>query len=89
VQRGVRRSRVDVPQQSLSLFDGDTTLQDLGVTLLVEFSLNDDKGLSVACKPSGLCLIRRDHHMDEAIEVRDPPVKQGGWALPLDPRRSP
>jgi hypothetical protein len=39
-------STVDILQQSPPLFDGDAALQDLGVTLLVEFSLNDDKGLT-------------------------------------------
>jgi hypothetical protein len=39
---------VDVPQQPLSLLDGDATLQDHGVALLIELSLNNDEGLSVA-----------------------------------------
>jgi hypothetical protein len=36
-------------------------LQDLGVTLLVELPLDDDEGLSVACEPSGLHLVSREH----------------------------
>jgi hypothetical protein len=39
------------------------------VTLLVEFSLNDDKGLSAAHKPSGLHFICLEDLTDEAIEI--------------------
>jgi hypothetical protein len=67
---------VDVPQQPLSLLDGDAMLQDLGVTLLVEFFLNDGKGLSAARKPSGLCFIHREDLTDEAIKIGNPPVGQ-------------
>jgi hypothetical protein len=79
--KGPRRSVVstdpvvDVPQQPLSLLDGDAALQDLGVTLLVEFSLNDDKGLSAMRKPLGLCLVYWEQLADEVIEVREPLVK--------------
>jgi hypothetical protein len=38
---------VDIIQQSLPLFDRDAVLQDLGVASLVEFSFNNDEGLSV------------------------------------------
>jgi hypothetical protein len=47
------------------------------VTLFVEFSLNDDEGLSMAGEPSDLCLVHQEHFTDEAIEVRDPLVRRG------------
>jgi hypothetical protein len=62
---------VDILQQSLSLLDGDAMLEDLGVTLLIEFSLDDDKGLSLARKPLGLYPVHREHLADDVIEVRD------------------
>jgi hypothetical protein len=46
------------------------------VTLFVKFFLDDDKRLSTVHEPSGLRLIRWEHLMDEAIEVRDPLVRQ-------------
>jgi hypothetical protein len=64
-------------------------LEDLGVTLLIEFSLDDDKGLILAHKPSGLYPIHREHLADDVIEVRDSPVMQGGQTLPLVPCRTP
>jgi hypothetical protein len=62
---------VDILQQPLSLLDGDAMLEDLGVTLLIEFSLDDDKGLSLARKPLGLYPVHREHLADDVIEVRD------------------
>jgi hypothetical protein len=47
------------------------------VTLFVKFSLDDDERLSVARESSGLYLIRRERLTDEAIEERDPSVRQG------------
>jgi hypothetical protein len=67
---------MDVPQQPPSLLDGDAALQDLGVTLLVEFSLNDDKGLSMAHKPSGLHFICPEDLTNEAIKIGNHPVGQ-------------
>jgi hypothetical protein len=48
---------VDVFQQPPPLFGRDAVLQELGVTLFVEFSLNDDEGLSMAGEPSDLYLV--------------------------------
>jgi hypothetical protein len=67
---------MDVPQQPLSLLDGDATLQDLGVALLVELSFNNDEGLSVARELSSLSLVRREDLTDEVVEIRDPPIGQ-------------
>jgi hypothetical protein len=47
------------------------------VTLFVKFSLDDDERLSMVLESSGLYLIRQEQLMDEAIEVRDPSVRQG------------
>jgi hypothetical protein len=49
------------------LFGRDAALQDLGVTLSIKFSLDDDEGLHAMREPLGLCLIRREHLADEAI----------------------
>jgi hypothetical protein len=67
---------VDVPQQSLSLLSGDAMLQDLGMTLSIEFSLNDDEGLSAPREPLSLHLIGCEHLTDEVIEVRYSPIGQ-------------
>jgi hypothetical protein len=67
---------MDVPQQPLSLLDGDATLQDLGVALLVELSFNNDEGLSVARELSSLCLVRREDLANEVVKIRDPPIGQ-------------
>jgi hypothetical protein len=48
---------VDVFQQPPPLFGRDAALQELGVTLFVEFSLNDGEGLSMVGEPSDLCLV--------------------------------
>jgi hypothetical protein len=56
---------MDVLQQPPPLFGRDAALQDLGLTLLVKFSLDDDEGLSAACEPSSLRLIHREHLTDE------------------------
>jgi hypothetical protein len=58
------------------LFDRDATLQDLGVTPLVELPLNDDEGLSAACESSGLRLVSRVHLAKEVVEIRHPPVRR-------------
>jgi hypothetical protein len=58
---------MDILQQLLPMFGRDTTLQDLGVTPLVELLLDDDGGLSTACKPSGLHLVNREHLAQEVV----------------------
>ena len=50
---------MDIAQQKLPLFDGDTELQDPAVALFVEFTLYKNEGLGVTCEPSTLCLVRR------------------------------
>jgi hypothetical protein len=50
------------------------------VTLLVKFSLDDEKGLSTVRELLGLHLIYQEHLMDEAIAVRDLQLGKG-----LDP----
>jgi hypothetical protein len=44
------------------------------VNPFVELPLDDDEGLSAACKLSGLYLISRQHHVEEIVEIRRPPV---------------
>jgi hypothetical protein len=70
------RPAVDVPQQLLSLLDGVATLQDLVVALLVELSFNNDEGLSAVRESSGLHLVHQEGLVDEAVERRDPPIRQ-------------
>jgi hypothetical protein len=77
VWRGVHRSRHGYPLAVPPLFGRDATLQDLGVTLLVKLSLEDNEGLSMVREPLGLRLIRQEHLTDEAIKVRGPLVKRG------------
>ena len=50
---------MDIAQQTLPLFDGDTALQDPGVALLIEFALNKDKRLGTSYEPPSLHLVRR------------------------------
>ena len=50
---------MDITQQLLPLFDGDATLQDLGVALPVELTLNKDKGLGAMREPPSLHFIHR------------------------------
>ena len=45
---------MDIAQQSLPLFYGDTTLQDPGVASPVELALNKDKGLGATREPLSL-----------------------------------
>ena len=61
---------MDVFQQVLPLLSGDATLQDSGVAVLVELPFDDDEGLGATHEPSGLCLVGREHLMEEAIEIR-------------------
>ena len=65
---------MDVFQQVLSLVGGDATLQDSSVAALVELPFDDDEGLGVMREPSGLCLVSREHLVEEAIEIRCSPV---------------
>jgi hypothetical protein len=46
------------------------------VALLIELSLNNDEGLSVARESLGLCLIHQEGLADEAVEIRDLPIEQ-------------
>ena len=50
---------MDIAQQKLPLFDGDTELQDPGVASFVEFALYKNEGLSMTCEPSSFCLVHR------------------------------
>ena len=50
---------VDIAQKMPPLFDGDATLQDPDVALLVEFALSKDKGLGTTREPSSLRLVCR------------------------------
>ena len=50
---------MDIAQQSLPLFYGDTTLQDPGVASPVELALNKDKGLGATRKPLSLYFVHR------------------------------
>ena len=38
--------------------------------MLVELPFDDDEGLGAAREPSGLCIVGREHLMEEAIEIR-------------------
>ena len=67
---------VDLAQQMLTPFDRDAALQDSGVTSLVEFALHKKKGLGATCEPSGLHLVRRQHIIEEVVEVGRPSVDQ-------------
>jgi hypothetical protein len=67
---------MDILQQLLPLFGRDTTLQDLGVTPLVELPFDDDEGLSMACEPSGLRLVSRECLAEEVVEIRHTPVSR-------------
>ena len=49
---------VDIAQQKLPLFDGDTELQDPSVALFVEFALYKNEGLGAMCEPSSFRLGR-------------------------------
>ena len=49
---------MDIAQQNLPLFDGDTELQDLGVALFVEFAFYKNEGFGVTCVLSSFCLVR-------------------------------
>jgi hypothetical protein len=68
---------MDVFKQLSPMLGGNTALQDLGVALFIEFSLDDDVRLSAVCKPSGLHPVDRECLLDEAVEIRDPLVWQG------------
>ena len=80
--QGARRNMVtadpsvDIAQQSLPLFYGDTTLQDPGVASPVELALNKDKGLGATREPLSLHFVRRQRLMEEVVKVRHPSVAQ-------------
>ena len=50
---------MDMAQQKLPLFDGDTELQDPSVSSFVEFALYKNEGLGTSCEPSGFRLVYR------------------------------
>ena len=50
---------VDITQQKLPLFDGDTKLSDPGMAPFVEFSLYKNEGFGMTCEPSSLRLVHR------------------------------
>ena len=50
---------VDIAQQKLPLFDGDTELQDPGVASFIEFAFYKNEGLGAMCKPSSFHLVHR------------------------------
>jgi hypothetical protein len=60
-------------------------LQEIGVALFIEFSLNDDARLSAVCKPLGLRIVDQECLSDEIVKIRDPLIWQGvgpcGWIL--------
>ena len=60
---------VDVAQQKSSMFNGDTELQDPGVSLFVEFTLYKNEGFGTTYEPSSLRLVRRQRVMEEVVEV--------------------
>ena len=67
---------VDITQQVLPSFDGDVALQDPGVASPVEVALNNDKRLGATREPLSLRFVRRQHLMEEVVEVRRPLVIQ-------------
>ena len=60
---------VDVAQQKLPLFDGDTELQDHGVAPFVEFTFYKNEGLGATCEPSSLYLVCRQRVTEEVVKV--------------------
>ena len=67
---------VDITQQTLPLFDGDATLKYPSMASLVEFALNQNKGLGATRELSSLYLVRWQCLMEEVIEVEHPLVDQ-------------
>ena len=67
---------VDIAQQKLPLFDGDTELQDPGVAPFIEFTLYKNEGLGTMCEPSSFCLVHRQRVMKEVVEGECSPVIQ-------------
>ena len=61
---------MDVFQQVLPLLDGDAMLRGSSVVALVELPFDDDEGRGMTREPSGLCLVGREHLVEEAIEIR-------------------
>ena len=49
---------MDIAQQELPLFDGDTELQDPDVAPFVEFACYKNEGLGAMCEPSSFRPIR-------------------------------
>ena len=67
---------VDITQQLLPSFDGDTSLQDPSVASPIELVLNKVKGLDSTREPPSLRFVRRQRLTEEVVEVRCPPVDQ-------------
>jgi hypothetical protein len=67
---------VDIFQQALPLLDGDAALQDLGVASFVKFPLNNDERLGTVCELLSLRFVSWEDLVEEAIEIRCPPVGQ-------------
>jgi len=61
---------MDIVQQLLPLFGADAALQDPGVALLVEFTLNKDEGLGATREASSLHLVHQQCLMELVVEVR-------------------
>ena len=76
---------VDIAQMKLPLLDGDKELQDPGVASLVEFTFYKNEGLGATCEPSSFRLVRRQHIMEEVVEVEcslvDQRVRLYRWVL--------
>ena len=76
---------VDIAQQKLPLFDGDANLQDPDVASFVEFTFYKNEGLGATCEPSSFRLVRRQHIMEEVVEVEcslvDQRVRLYRWIL--------
>ena len=67
---------VDVAQQKSFLLTRDVELQDPGVALSIEFVLYKNEGLGTTFEPSSFHLVRRQHVMEEVVEVECSPINQ-------------
>ena len=67
---------MDIAQQKLPLFNGDTEMQDPGVASFVEFALYKNERLGMTCEPSSFCLVHRQRVMKEVVEGECSPVIQ-------------
>ena len=60
---------MDVAQQKLPLFGGDTELQDPDVAPFVKFAFYKNEGLGVTCEPLSFRFIRRQCVIEEVVKV--------------------